>query len=95
MENTLTGNPKKLDVVIINDEAETPSLLNPMSGQIFVTNRVGKRIMELADGSRDLEGIVEEVTRQFKGTPRAVVEQDAGSFLREATEKGLVSWLGT
>lgn len=95
MENALTGHPKKLDVLIINDEAETPSLLNPMSGQIFVTNRVGKRIMELADGSRDLNEIVAEVTRQFKGAPQAAVKEDADKFLREATEKGLVSWLAS
>lgn len=87
-----SGNPKKVDVLIINDEAETPSLLNPMSGQIFVTNEVGKKVMELADGSRDLDAIVEEVTRQFKGTSRESARRDISSFLRTGVERGLVTW---
>ena len=54
MSIATSAKPRKIEVLIVNDEVETPSFLNPMSGQIFVTNPVGKRLMELADGSRNL-----------------------------------------
>ena len=47
MPDTQDSKPKKLDLLIVNDEPDAPSILNPMSGQIFITNQVGKRIMEL------------------------------------------------
>lgn len=92
MLDVMQGNPKRVDTIIINDEVETPSLLNPMSGQIFVTNQVGKRIMELSDGSRSVDLIAEEITRQFKGTKTAVVLEETRTFLQESTRKGLISW---
>ena len=92
MPDVMQGNPKRVDTIVINDEVETPSLLNPMSGQIFVTNRVGKRIMELSDGSRGVDLIAEEITRDFKGSKTAVVLEEAWAFLRESTRKGLITW---
>jgi hypothetical protein len=80
-------------MLIINDEADAPSFLNPMSGQIFVTNRVGKRIMQLADGSLEIEAIVEEVTREFKGISREAAHRDTETFLATSTEKGLITWI--
>lgn len=84
--------PKKVEVLIVNDEAETPSFLNPMSGQIFVTNPVGKRLMELADGERSLEQIGEELSREFKGAQQADMVADATHFFEESHRKGLVTW---
>ncbi|HEX7243375.1 MAG TPA: PqqD family protein [Longimicrobiaceae bacterium] len=84
--------PKKVEVLIVNDEAETPSFLNPMSGQIFVTNPIGKRLMELADGTRSLEQIGEELSREFKGAMQAEMVADATGFFEESHRKGLVTW---
>jgi Coenzyme PQQ synthesis protein D (PqqD) len=84
--------PRKVDVLIVNDEAETPSFLNPMSGQIFVTNPVGKRLMELADGTRSLEEIGEELSREFKGAMQSDMVADAAGFFDESHRKGLVTW---
>jgi hypothetical protein len=87
------GKPKRLEILIINDEADAPSFLNPMSGQIFVTNRVGKKIMQLADGNLEVEAIVDEVTREFKGVAREVAVRDTDAFLAASTEKGLITWI--
>ncbi len=84
--------PKKIDVLIINDEVETPSFLNPMSGQIFVTNPVGKKLMELADGTRNLHEISAELSRDFKGAPQAEMLSDATEFFVASAQKGLVTW---
>jgi hypothetical protein len=80
-------------VLIINDEADAPSFLNPMSGQIFVTNRVGKKIMQLADGTLDFDAIVDAVTREFKGVSRELAARDTDAFLALSTEKGLITWI--
>jgi hypothetical protein len=87
------GKPKRLEMLIVNDEADAPSFLNPMSGQIFVTNRVGKKIMQLADGTLEVEAIVDEVTREFKGVSREVAVRDTEAFLSTSTEKGLITWI--
>jgi hypothetical protein len=92
MPDSPDGKPKKLDILVVNDEADAPSILNPMSGQIFITNQVGKRIMELCDGTRDVPGIVEELTRQFKGVSRETAAHDAETFLAESAKKGLITW---
>lgn len=89
----MQGNPKKIDVVIVNDEAEAPSILNPMSGHIFITNAIGKRVMELANGERNLETIVTEVSKKFKGASLDVIKRDVTVFLETCTSKQLVHWV--
>jgi Coenzyme PQQ synthesis protein D (PqqD) len=88
------GNPRRQDFLVINDEDQTPSLLNPMSGQVFITNRVGKQVIELADGDRTVDAIVDAIARSFIGASADVVRQDVTAFLEESTEKGLISWTG-
>lgn len=85
--------PKKVDILIINDEAETPSFLNPMSGQIFVTNPVGKRLMELADGSRNLQQIAHDLSVDFKGATQEHMLVEAETFFEESVRKGLATWI--
>lgn len=92
MSSASSGKPQVLPTVIINEEGETPSLLNPTTGQILLTNPVGKRIIELADGSRSVEGIAEEIARQFRGADRSKVLADTGKFLTAAAEKGMLTW---
>ena len=86
------GNPKKLDVLIVNDDEEAPSLLNPLTGQMLVTNQVGKRIVELADGSRDVEAIARQIVREFRGAREPEVLEHVEVFLAEGARKGVVTW---
>lgn len=86
------GFPKKLDTLVINDDAEAPSLLDPTSGRLLITNSVGRRIIELADGERDVASIVEIITREFSGADPESVAQHAEGFLAESAEKGLITW---
>lgn len=86
------GKPKRNPEIIINDDRDAPSLLNPMNGEIFVTNRVGKRVLELADGSRELEEILTAITREFAGAAEDVIRAEVTVFLTQSGEKGLVTW---
>lgn len=84
--------PKKVDVVLVNDDDESPSVLNPMSGGIFLTNRVGRRVFGLADGSRSVDDIVAQVRREFPGADESRVRQDVNAFITEGVQKGLIAW---
>lgn len=88
------GKPRKIDALVINDDAEAPSLLNPLTGQMLITNLVGKRIIELADGSRDVNAIARQVSAEFHGAQESQVVQHAETFLAEGTRKGIVTWTG-
>lgn len=88
------GNPKRLDVLIVNDDAEAPSLLNPLTGQMLITNQVGKRIVELADGSRDVAAIASQIVAEFRGAQEPDVLRHVEIFLAEGARKGVVTWTG-
>ena len=88
------GNPKRLDVLIVNDDDDAPSLLNPLTGQMLITNQVGKRIVELSDGSRNVEAIAHQIVREFRGAREAEVLQHVEIFLAESAKKGVVTWTG-
>jgi hypothetical protein len=88
------GNPRKVDTLIVNDDDEAPSLLNPMTGQILLTNKVGKRIIELSDGSRDVASIGRQILQEFHGASASDVSQHVDKFLEAGTQKGLVTWTG-
>ena len=88
------GNPRRQDFLVINDEEQTPTVLNPMSGQVFITNSVGRQVLELADGGRNVDSIVDAIVKSFIGASRDVIRQEVGEFLKESQEKGLVTWTG-
>lgn len=88
------GNPRRQDYLVINDEQQTPTVLNPMNGQVFITNRVGRQVLELADGERNLEEIIQTITSGYLGATSEVVRQDVEAFLKEGFDKGLITWTG-
>jgi hypothetical protein len=92
MAAQLDAKPKRLDVLIINDDGEIPSILNPLTGQIFVTNRVGKAVIQLADGSRTGGDIVGWVQTHFSGQPPDVMAREVLAFLEEGAGRGLIAW---
>lgn len=92
METQTTARPKRDETLVINDEYEVPSLLHPMTGKIFVTNRVGARVIALADGSATVEEITDRILEQFRGAEREVVHREVTVFLDEGARKGLITW---
>ncbi|HKH48372.1 MAG TPA: PqqD family protein [Thermoanaerobaculia bacterium] len=89
------GNPKRIEKLIINDDdRQAPVLLNPTTGQMLITNPVGKRIVELADGTRGLEAIAMQIVSEFRGAQIPEVRQQAEAFLAEGEKKGVVTWTG-
>lgn len=86
------GNPKRLEFLIINDDEQAPSLLNPLTGQMLITNPVGKRIVELADGNKDLQAIAGQIVKEFRGAQVSDVLRQTEVFLAEGARKGIITW---
>jgi hypothetical protein len=63
-------------------------------GQMFITNDVGKLVIELCDGLRTGEDIVAAVGDRYPGIPAGRVRKDVTRFLAAATGMGLVTWTG-
>jgi hypothetical protein len=88
------GNPKRIDSLVVNEDSDAPSLLNPLTGQILITNQSGKRIIELADGTRSVQDIATQVLKEFRGAEKSAVVGHTVAFLARATVKGIVTWPG-
>jgi hypothetical protein len=55
---------------------------------------VGKRIVELADGSQTLAAIARQIVKEFRGAREPEVLQHVEIFLAEGARKGVVTWTG-
>lgn len=91
--DTHRGNPKRLEALILNDDEQAPSILNPTNGQMLITNSVGKRIVELADGSRDVGTIAAQIAGEFRGARMEDVLRHTETFVTEGTRKGVFTWM--
>lgn len=87
------GNPKTIDTLVISDDEETPSLSDPTSGRLLITNQVGKRVIELSDGSRDVSRLTDHIFEEFEGATRDEIRRHILHFLNECVRKGLVVWV--
>jgi hypothetical protein len=62
------------------------------AGEVFVLNGIGGRVLELADGTLDLDGMVERLGQEFDGE-RAMIASDVERFACEMREAGLIEVL--
>jgi hypothetical protein len=88
------GNPVRSPAVVVNDDDETPSLIDATTGRLLITNRVGVRIIELSDGEHSPDVISQSLADEFTGADIETVRQHVATFLAETTAKGLVTWTG-
>jgi hypothetical protein len=88
----LRGNPKRVDALVINADKEASSLLDPTTGKILITNLVGRRIIELSDGSRDVGSIARQLGREFAGPGEDQLAEHVGTFLAAGEKKGIITW---
>ncbi len=63
--------------------------LSQSLGEVFGMSEVAGRILELCDGTRNFEGIVDQLTEEFEA-PRDRVEADARRFLEELLQLGFL-----
>ena len=85
----MVNNPKSIDNLVYNDDDSVPTILNTVTGQLFVTNAVGKRVIELCDGTRSLDDIASQLSREFSGCAPQVIRTDIDEFVRQSVQQGL------
>lgn len=96
------GKPKLLDGIVLSEAGEeasaiaqgeeATSIMNPDTGQILIANEVGARMIELADGTRDIDAIADQVLQEFEGADKQTVVGHIRKFLAKATDKGIMGW---
>ncbi|RIH90703.1 Coenzyme PQQ synthesis protein D [Calidithermus terrae] len=85
MEHTLDllrQRPTLIEHAVINeDESGAITVLNPVTGKVFVINDVGRRVLELSDGNRSLEQIIVAVCEEFAQADPDLVRRDVQDFV--------------
>lgn len=85
--------PVGLEGIVFEDQGEgLIVVLDPAQGLLLLTNAVGRRVLELADGSRTAGAIQEALLTEFEGAEPARVKADVEGFLQRAQAKGVIQW---
>lgn len=82
--------PRMDTAAVVTQDSSSTTVLNPISGRIFVINDVGKRILELSDGTRTIDQIAAEITTEFHGAQVSETLRDVGEFLEGCVDASLV-----
>ncbi len=65
-------------------------VVNPRSGLVYPFNPVATRFWELADGTREIEQIIEQILEEFEA-PHEDIERDIAEFLQMLVERGMIA----
>ena len=61
-------------------------------GEVLVLNELGRRILELMDGKRPVQEIIEQLVDEYEAA-RAKIEEDVLGFLYELRDSGVTEEL--
>ncbi|MCX7706803.1 MAG: PqqD family protein [Anaerolineae bacterium] len=64
-------------------------LVHPAQGKVRVLNRVGARIWELVDGSRDLAAVAEAIAAEYDISPERA-QADVSAFCEDLVSRGVM-----
>lgn len=85
--------PTVSPAVAIEDEGGAWTLHDSTSGRIFVTNLIGKHVLDLCDGHRAVADVAAKLIEEFSDqTERQAIISDLETFLRLAESKGVIRW---
>ncbi len=89
--NSQKARPKRSDLAVIAaDEGGVVTITNPVTGRVFVLNDVGRRIIELCDGTATVSDIISRLRSEFHGVESTKVETDVSDFLNACADAQLV-----
>ena len=91
MEPKALGKPKAIDGLTSTRNGNNLVLTSPKDGQILVTNHVGGAIIGLADGTRDLDLIVETLALEYPDVERDKLARQVQVFVDDAVRRGIVA----
>lgn len=89
--NSQDACPKRSDLAVIAaDEGGVVTVTNPVTGRVFVLNDVGRRIIELCDGSASVSDIIAKLRSEFHGVEATKVGADIDDFLNACADAQLI-----
>jgi hypothetical protein len=68
-------------------------VIRQRAGEVLGLNPVGSRLLELIDGARDVEALVDELAAEF-AADRGTIARDVEGFLAELVASGVVEPAG-
>jgi hypothetical protein len=82
-----------MEALLVEEQGEGfYAVLLPGDDRVLITNDTGRRVLELCDGGRRTEAIMEEVTGLYPEMETEKIQQEVNAFLIAARDKGVVSW---
>jgi hypothetical protein len=66
------------------------AMLNVDSGEYFVINEVGKDVWEQIDGEKNVQQVIEELTKTYDADSEEI-EKDVSVFIKELEEAKVIS----
>ena len=84
--------PKMAGWVLMRQEEDATVLFNEETGEPFLLNETGGRILELADGTRTAGAITSELAAIYEADT-SEIEADVMEILDVMAEKGLIVYL--
>ena len=85
----LTDTPVRNDDYAVRQIEDTVFVMNPDTSELHSFNEVGRRIRELADGSRTVAAIADAIGEEFE-VDAQTAQNDALEFLGELLSKDLI-----
>lgn len=82
--------PLKPDWVIVHVDEDTVSVANSKTGAMLKSNHVGASILQLCDGKRGTDEIVNLLHRQVAEVDKSVISRDVEQFLQIARRYELI-----
>lgn len=91
-DQLLNAKPKKDDRIIISEEDGVVTLLDPDTGKMFILNEVAQCVLELSEGDRSIQEIVDIIAQKFAGKEKAQITDDVINFLNACEQKKMIRW---
>lgn len=79
-------------MLILNEDQEVPSVLNPTTGKVFLVSGLGMAILKSCDGSMGVEELVRETSECYPDVPISTIKSDVEQFVKQGVEGGLLVW---
>ena len=87
-----TSIPRRLDGLQILNDGQAVAVSSPSDGTILMTNKVGGRILNLIDGTRNVRSICESLRNEFPSVEESKLREHVTSFLLKGEQKGVLAF---
>lgn len=93
MTVTKSAYPRRVEPLTVEQQGEgVYVVILAGKGKLFITNATGRRVLDLCDGTKTLEEIVDLMHSEYPGVDRAQIQSDVEKWLEVASAKGVIEW---